>query len=468
MLTLALPLVVSTGSWSLMHFCDRLLLSWYSTDAMAASMPAGIFYFSLLCIPLGISSYVNTFVAQYHGAGRPERVGPAIGQGIRIGLLLMPFYLLLLPLAQPLFDLIGHDPVQRVYEVKYFKVVLWGSGAAIISESLTAYFTGRGKTPVVMIVNVTAVLLNVVLDWILIFGHFGLPEMGITGAAIATVAMQWCRVLFYILIIVLEKEERRRHNFVGGLMHFDGELFRRIIRFGGPNGIQFFVEIAGFTAFILLVGRIGDLAMKTTTLAFTINTFAFMPLLGMSIATATLVGQQLGRNMPERADRAVWTSFIMALGYIIVISLFYFFTPGLFLYLYKIHTNPAEFTAMSEVTVILLRFVAIYSVFDASMMIFAGALRGAGDTRFILLVNFVMAIWPTPVAALGMYYFGLGLYWCWTIMTIWVVMLGLIFLMRYLQGKWRTMRVIEAEAFGDGSGMASVAAEGTAVVADTL
>ena len=85
MLALALPLVISTASWTLMNFVDRMFLLWHSPGAMAAAMPAGMLHFTMICFPLGVASYVNTFVAQYHGAGRPERIGTALWQGTRIG-----------------------------------------------------------------------------------------------------------------------------------------------------------------------------------------------------------------------------------------------------------------------------------------------------------------------------------------------------------------------------------------------
>ncbi len=109
-LVLAMPLVISTASWTVMNFVDRMFLLWHSTRAMAAAMPAGMLYFSLLCFPLGLATYVNTFVAQYEGAGQYGRIGAAVWQGVRIGLFATPLFLLTIPLAPWVFALAGHEP----------------------------------------------------------------------------------------------------------------------------------------------------------------------------------------------------------------------------------------------------------------------------------------------------------------------------------------------------------------------
>ena len=114
-LALALPLVISMGSWSLMHFVDRMFLLWHSTPAMAAVMPAGMLSFTVVCFPLGVAMYVNTFVAQYEGARRPERIGAVVWQGMRVGIYAMPLFLATIPLAPAVFRLAGHGPANLFF-----------------------------------------------------------------------------------------------------------------------------------------------------------------------------------------------------------------------------------------------------------------------------------------------------------------------------------------------------------------
>jgi multidrug resistance protein, MATE family len=440
---LAIPLVVSTGSWTVMNFIDRMFLLWHSTDAMAAAMPAGMLHFALLCLPLGIASYVNTFVAQYHGAGRPERIGPAVWQGVRLGLLCVPLYLLLIPLAPWFFHVVGHKPELANLEAIYFRTVAFAAGGEVIAAALSAFFTGLGVNRVVMVVDSLASLMNIVLDYGWIFGHFGLPALGIEGAALATVVSLWFRVVAYAVWMMRPKYRRPYHLWTGRA--FDVPLFRRLLQYGGPNGLQLLVDVAGFTVFLLLVGNLGPEAMAATTLAFNVNAMAFVPMLGLGIALTTLVGRQLGHNRPDLAARATWTSLWMAEIYMGTMAAFYVLLPDVLLWGHAAGTTPEQFDQLRVTTIILLRFVATYCLFDALNVVFAATLKGAGDTRFILVA--LLAISPASVAIVwaGIRYGQWGLMSCWVVITIWVSALGLAFFARFLHGGWRHMRVIEPE-----------------------
>ena len=426
-----------------MHFVDRMFLLWQSTEAMAAAMPAGLLHFTLLCFPLGVAMYGNTFVAQYVGAGRPERIGLAVWQGVRIGLFAIPLFLLTIPLAPAVFTLVGHAPDVVSLEVIYYQVLTFGAGGMLISAALATFFTGRGSTRTVMVVDCLAMLLNIVLDYAWIFGRWGFPALGIEGAAWATVVAQWSKVFMYWRLM-MRPVHRERYQLVAG-RRFDGALMQRILRYGGPNGLQLLVEVAAFSLFILFVGRLGPEAMAATTLAFNVNSMAFIPMMGLGIAVTTIVGQQLGRNRAALAARATWTAFAMAVVYMGTMAALYVLVPGVFLMGHAAGASPEQFARIGHVTVVLLRFVAAYCLFDAALIIFASAIKGAGDTRFILLTNLAMAPLPIVASWLGIRYFGWGLIWCWMAITTWIWLLGSVFLGRFLQGRWRSMRVIEPE-----------------------
>src|SRR5690606_27622334 len=153
---LALPLVVSTASWTIMHVVDRIFLARYSTAAVAAAMPSGVLHFTVICLPMGIASYVTTFVAQYFGAGRKERVGHVVWQGIFLGIATIPVFLLLIPLSPAIFSYTGHPPNIIAEETIYFQALAYGGAAAVISAALAGFFTGLGASRVVMFVDVFA------------------------------------------------------------------------------------------------------------------------------------------------------------------------------------------------------------------------------------------------------------------------------------------------------------------------
>lgn len=442
-LALALPLVVSAGSWSLMHFVDRMFLLWHSTEAMAAAMPAGLLHFMLVCFPLGLVMYGNAFVAQYEGAGRPEKIGQVVWQGARIGFLAAPLFLLTIPLAPRIFEFAGHAPEIACLEVVYYQVLTFGAGGMLISAAFATFFTGRGETRVVMMVDCSAVGLNLLLDYAWIFGRWGFPAMGIEGAAWATVVAQWVKVLVYWRLM-MRPNNRGKYQLVAG-RRFNAALMRRIFRYGGPNGLQLLVEVSAFSLFILLVGRLGVEAMTATTLAFNVNSVAFIPMMGLGIAVTTMVGQQLGRDRPDMAARATWTAFRMALLYMGTMAAFYLLVPDLFLLGHAAGVSAREFADLRNVTVVLLRFVAVYCLFDAAWIIFTGAIKGAGDTRFILITTVLVSPLPVLAGWIGITCFGWGLIWCWIVLTSWIASLGLVYLSRFLQGRWRSMRVIEPE-----------------------
>lgn len=442
-LAIALPLVISTMSWTVMNFIDRMYLLWYSTEAMAAALPAGMLHYTLICFPLGLASYATTFVAQYYGAGRFERIGSAVWQGIWIGLLSTPLFLLAIPLAPALFRLGGHNASLMQQEIIYFQVLAYGAGAGVIAGAQATFFTGRGQTWIVMFVDSFGALVNIVLDYGWIFGHWGLPAAGIEGAAWATVVGQWSRVVLYFILLELPKH---RHRYYGaGGRRPDWLLLRRLLRFGGPNGVQFFVDVAAFSLFLLVMGQLGQEAMAATTLAFNINSIAFVPMLGLGMAVTTIVGQQLGRERPELAARATWTALWMALVYTGVMGLLYVLIPDLLMMGHAAGTTPEKFAALRSTTVVLLRFVAAYCLFDALGIVFVGALKGAGDTRFILATTLLSSPCPLTLCWLGISRWGLGLFWCWLVLTAWICTLGILYSGRFLQGRWRTMRVIEPD-----------------------
>ena len=446
---LAAPLVVSTVSWTVMNFIDRMFLLWYDDQAMAAAMAAAIAHFTLLCLPLGIASYVNTFVAQYYGAGQPRRIGLAVWQAVWIGVIATPVFVATIPLAPYAFEWFGHAPELVALEITYYQIITLGAGAMVIASGFSSYFTGRGQTKTVMVVDVAAALLNVLLDYLWIFGYGGFPEMGLAGAAWATVASLWFKAFAYWWL--MESHRQRDEYGVREGRRYDRALFGRLLRFGLPNGVQLSVEMLPVSLFVLLIGRLGENELVATTLAFNVNSVAFVPLLGLGIAVTTIVGQQLGRDQPDLAARATWTSLSMAMLYMGTMAVLYVAAPDLFLLGHAAGSDAVEFAAARELTIVLLRFVAAYCLFDALNIIFVCAIKGAGDTRFILYTTLVVSSIPVALAWIGMSLYGQGLIWCWWMLTLWVCALGIVYFARFLQGRWRTMRVIEPEPVSDES-----------------
>jgi MATE family multidrug resistance protein len=445
LLRVALPLIISSGSLSMMHVVDRIYLSRWSKEALAASMPAGVMFWTLLSLPLGIAIYTNTFVAQYSGAGRKERVSASIWQGVWLalagGLLLAAFA----PFSEAGFRLAGHAPDVLALEAPYFSILCLGATPSLLSASLSAFFSGRGQTLVVMWVNIVVSLMNVGLDYAMIFGVGPFPEMGVRGAAWATnIANITACVLFAGL---LAREARLENYPIWTCKRFDGELLARFLRYGAPSGVQFLVDVGAFMLFIVLIGQVGSDELAATTIAFNLNSLAFVPMFGLGTAVMTLVGRRIGAGRPELAVRTTRYAFALSAVYMLTFAALYLAFPDLMLIPYGGEANAESFAPVRPLVVMLLKFVALYSFFDAMAIIFGSAIRGAGDTKFSLWWTFGTG-WLLMVvpAVLFTRYTEHGLVGCWSAATFYIIVLGIGFAWRFRGGRWQAMSVIERHA----------------------
>lgn len=443
MLEVSLPLVVSAGSLSLMHVVDRIYLTWWSTDALAASLPAGIFFWTAISLPMGIGLYTNTFVAQYEGAGRRDRVVASVWQGVGLAILAGILLLGLLPIAPALFAQMGHEPQVQRYEVAYFSMMLWGAGATVLSGVLSSFFSGRSQTRVVMFVNGGVALMNVGLDFALIFGIDGvLPAGGVRGAALATVIAQFTSVVLFAVLIV--RECRRSGYPLWEQCRFDRELSGRMLWYGMPNGIQYVVDIAGFAVFIALVGTIGSRELAATNLAFNLNSLVFIPMMGMGTAVMTLVGRRIGERDPQLAVQTTWMAMIISGGYMLAFAPIYVLVPDLMMAPYFAYADPGQFEQMRPLVTHLLYFVVLYSFFDAMAVVFGSAVRGAGDTRFSLIFS-LLAAWLVLVLPVWLAWrsSSITLTLSWWSVSAYIICLGVGFAIRFQHGRWKSMSVME-------------------------
>lgn len=464
LLVVAIPLMLSAATQSVMHVIDRVFLTWYSQDALAAALPAGILYWSMLSLPFGIASYLNTFVAQYDGARKPERVAAAVWQGVYFSLAVGGLLMLAVPWADQIFAFIGHDSRVAEMESIYFRWLCLGGIPSVLHTALSAFYSGRGKTNVVLAVNVVCVSINAVLDYALIFGWGPFPEWGIAGAAMTDT---FGEILATVILagLILAPANTRVFPF-WKTWHFDRQLMQDLFRFGGASGLQMFIDVAGFAAFMMIVGWIGPSELAATNIAFNLNTLSFIPVIGVGIAVSTLVGQRIGEGRPHLATASTWKGFSLAGGYMLCFGLLYTLFPGWLIAPYAAQADPVQFASIHSNVVILLRFVAIYSFFDAMAIVFGSAIRGAGDTRFSMLVAFfaawILLVLPTYF---GWKYYGPNLFRCWTICAVYVIALGFIYLARFQQGKWRKMNVIHR---GEAATNAEIAVEITAQPATAM
>ncbi|MBM3968351.1 MAG: MATE family efflux transporter [Planctomycetes bacterium] len=443
LLRIAVPLIISSGSVSVMHLANRMFLTRYSLDAVAAVLPSGILHWTIISLIFGTVQYANTFVAQYEGAGRRDRVAAAVWQAIYLAVGGGVLVNLIALQAGPMFAAIGHEPAIAKLEGEYFGTLCFSSVPMLLTAAMTCFFSGRGQTRVVMAVNVIGVSVNVLCDYLLIFGNGPIPSLGIRGAGISTVVAQTveCVMLAWLFF---DPSQRAAYGTTSNRA-FDRELFRRFVTFGFPQGMHFFLDVASFAVFMQFIGRLGKTELAATNLAFNLNTLAFIPMLGLGTAVSTLVGNRIGEGRPELAVRTTWTAFKLSAAYMLTFAAIYVLLPDLILRPYFADSAEANSAAVRDTVVLLLRFVAVYCFFDAMGIVFGFAIRGAGDTRFALVFSCLTA-WSLMVmpTAVSVTWYGGGLRSSWWFCTIYIIVLGLGFFARFLAGHWKSMKVIEA------------------------
>ncbi len=453
LLALATPLIVSQSFMTVQVFIDSLLLSWHDAREMAATLPAMLWFWQLFGLLQVTAGYVSTFVAQYTGANRPQRVGPAVWQGVYFAVIAGVLFLLMVPLAPYLIMLGGHTEALQGFETTYLRCLCFAALPMLVMAAVNGFFSGRGQTWTILLIEAAGTCVNVGLALVFVFGEAGVPKFGLPGivgvpdGGIA--AAGWCTVAGSCVSAVvavglfLRKKYRTEFASLSG-WRFDPPLFKRLVRFGGPAGMQVFQDVMVFNVFVLAVGALNEAAAGATSLAIRLNMVAFLPMMGMAQAVCILVGQRLGADKPAVAEKTTFTGMKWMFGYIAIVAAVYLIFPRTLVGVFEGDREIASFEAVAALVPGLLVCVALYSLAEAPMMAFAFALRGAGDTKFVSRVTFALG-WPIMVIpTLIVLWLQAHLFWAWGFATLYVFVMAVCFWLRFRSGKWKTMRVIEA------------------------
>jgi len=440
---LAWPLIISSSSFAVLNFCDRLFLSWYSEDAFRASLPAGVLFFTLVCGFMAVAGFANTFVAQMWGAGDYKGCAQATAQGIIFSGISFFLILLMLPLGIWLLRLTGHAPPVLRMEEDYFRILIWSGGGMVLSSALSSFFSGRGKTFIVMGSNLAANAINIFFNYLFIFGKGGFPEMGIEGAGWATVIGAWLTPCIFAVVYFSRSNRKRFQTFK--MLRYNASLFRRLIRFGVPAGVEWFLDVAAFTIFVLVLGRIGEVAHIASNIALSINLIAFMPMVGLGIAASILVGQYLGRNDSKNATRVGWLAFRIGLSYVAVIGLSFLLFPFFYIGVFMGNISPAvSELELRHMVQILLAILAVWGFADATALTLSGALKGAGDTHFVMRFRLFVS-WGVlvPLQVLVVLVFKWGVYASWFCTLFYILILAVGFIWRFRSDRWKNIDLLD-------------------------
>jgi MATE family multidrug resistance protein len=441
LLALAWPLIVSNSFFTLQIALDRALLSQQASETVGAAMPAVLLFWTPFALVQFTANYVTVFVSQYVGAERPRRVGPAVGQAlyfsVAAGLL---FVSVVAPLAETVVAVAGHTEALQTDEATYLRCLAFAAPPMLLTAAASSFFTGRGDSRTVLGINAVGFAVNGFFCVALISGHWGFPAWGIAGAGWSTVIGSWAAAMFALALIL---RPRFRNEFATDqAWRFEPELFLRLMRFGLPNGLMMALDGLAFLLFTIMVGQMGPVPLASTSVTFTLNAVAFLPAMGVAQAVEVLVGRRLGEDRPDVAERTTVAGLWLVGIYMLLAAAAFVGLPNLLLWPFANVRDP-DWPAVADEVVVLLRFVAVYSLFDSVNLVVSFALRGAGDTRFVAVVGFALA-WPTMVLPTwAVTRLGGSVTVAWAFATLYICLLAGLFSVRFWQGKWKAMRVIE-------------------------
>ncbi|QIB67506.1 MATE family efflux transporter [Kineobactrum salinum] len=373
-------MVVSQSAFALMVFTDRLFLSRIDALHIASALGGGVTFFVSISLFLGVMSYATALVAQYYGSGQLQKCPRVLTQGVLMSLVSLPLLLVIAWVMGGLFAVMGHPPEQVVLEQQYYYVLMGGACFTLIKACAAAYFCGIARTRVVMITDVLGVLLNIPLTWALVFGKLGLPELGIRGAALATIIATTFSIGMYALFY-FNRIHRQRFQVLASF-RYDAGILRRYIRLGLPSGFETFIGAATFNFFLLLFQSYGVTEGAAMAIVFNWDMLNYVPLIGLNIAVTSLIGRYVGAGDMTRTNQVIAAGFLLAVSYSLVLAvLFVLFRVQLM----EVFATPGEdFSAISAAGSQMMLGMATYVLADAIILVSSGVLRGAGDTRWLM------------------------------------------------------------------------------------
>ena len=435
LLRLAGPTIAQMASYTLLQFADRTMLAYVGDAEATAAGTSGIVFFCVISFGFGLLLVVNTLVSQSFGRKDYISTGRYLWQGLWFGVAFGLAAMVLYPLAEPAFRFMGHEPRMVELEASYLRIVSLGAVLKLTTTAASQFLMGIHRPMMVFVAAISGVILNLFFNWLLIFGNWGFPAMGVAGAAWGTNAA----VLIEMLVMgafMMRPKMARLFNTLD--WHIRWDLQRTLLRVGLPAGFQLVWDVLAWTVFMnVIIARFGTAALSANSFTFTYMHVSFMPAIGLGAAVTALVGKYIGMNRHDLAARRAHLGFVVVVIYMAACGVvFYLFRHDLM----RVFTNDPE---VLRIGATLLIFAATYQIFDAMFIVYVGALRGAGDTLVPAVVQGVL-VWAMVVGGAGLmakYTPQFGAAGPWTLATLFGAILGIFLLIRFNRGGWKSIRL---------------------------
>ena len=395
---LAAPIVLIQIGMMSMGVVDTIMVGRVSAAALAAVALANLFSFGIMIFGLGVIMALDPIISQALGARDHVGVSRGMQRGFLLATILtVPISVLLLA-VEPVLELAGQPeeviPLAAGYVYRTLGSVWPFYVFVVLRQTLQAH---RRTAPIVVTI-VAANALNAVLNYAMIFGHFGFPAMGVIGSAWATLLSRWCMAALLLALAWPHVGAYLRRPAPNVL---EAKPILRVVRLGAPIGAQMMFEFGAFAFVALLMGRLGVVQVAAHQVAINLASLTFMVPLGVSSAAAVIVGHAVGRQDPDAVRRSTAAALHVGAAFMAVTAVLFVGLPEP---LARLYTDEPDVLALAAV---LLPIAGVFQVFDGMQVVALGLLRGLGDTRVPMLIN-VIAFWLVAIpVSLGLG-FGLG------------------------------------------------------------
>lgn len=437
LLGLAAPMVLARASQSVITFADAIQVKHLGYQAIAATATGGLNVMGFVIPAMGTVFIIQSFVAQLAGRGDRDQAPRFAWYGLAIALGAALIAAAMIPLIGPALAHTSYSPEVRDQMTAYMAIRMTSIFAIVGVEALGNWYGGLGNTWMQMVAGLITMVAAVVLNWVLIDGHLGAPAMGVNGAALASTIASFLGFAFLVIAFVLRRGGAPTARAAGLSLH---EL-RRVLRFGLPNGLNWFLEFAAFQVFVnVVLANLGDATVAALNVVIAVNSMSFMPAFGLASAGAILAGQAIGRG--DRA--AVWPQVKVTLACTMVwmgaIGAAYAVFPGQVLSLFA-SDRSGELVAIGTTMLVI---SAAWQLTDAISITLAETLRAAGDTAWTAAARLILA-WLvfTPAAFLIVLRFGGGPVGAMLCLVGYLVLLAVALAWRFRSGAWKRIELIE-------------------------
>ena len=387
-LILALPLILAEVGWMAMGIVDTIMVGHMANPALAISAAAlGQVLYNTLAFGLaGILLGLDTFLSQSHGAAKFDEANRWLYHGLILSAALALVLIVLIAAAPVIMLRLPIDHQVLTGSVSFLRALNWGTPPLFLAFALRRYLQAFNHVRLIALSAVTANLINVFGNWILIYGHswgpVHIPALGVTGSGLST-SFSRLYLAVYMAGAVWYVDHRHHYGLRSMLRRFEPKRLRRLVLLGAPAGGQIFVEISIFGVVTYLIGTMGRLPLAGHEIALNCASLTFMVPFAISAAAAVRVGQAIGRNAPQEAWSAGWAAILLGAGCMAVFSAVLLLIP---------HAIASAFTtnrAVIAATIPLLFVAALFQFFDGLQITATGALRGAGNTHAGLIVQII-------------------------------------------------------------------------------